>query len=171
MATRGQANFLTVFIVILLILIGIFVSLRWAHGQEPEPAAPASVDEVLYTIDADQDFQILSVIPANPDWIVVPIASHAVVTLAPSDQNHSFFQMADQPHVWYVPIPDTTSRFMRIEIEDTQLSGIFLFRVRARMRPYVDGVPLQGPTEFSTVSWWVARVSAVVGRAIFARRR
>lgn len=138
-----------------------------ALAQEPEPPPPTSADDILYTINHDEDFEIYSVVPPGAGWVAIPLTSHAVVTLAPDQEKHSFFHVSGATQRWYIPIPGSGSRFMRVEASDSALEGIVVFRAAARLRAVnPDGTESAAGVQ-SEVSWWVARIPQSLGRVIF----
>ncbi len=147
---------------------GYVIISNMAYAQDAEPPPPTSADDILYTISHAEDFEVLSIVPPSTEWVRIPLVAHAVVTLPSGSQGHSFFHVAGRTPTWYIPMPNSTDRYMRIQADDSSFENMIVFRAAARLRPYnPDGTEAQGVEIVAASSWWVVRIPATVGRVIF----
>lgn len=162
-------NFLLI-LAIVLISCGFlyFIISNLAYAQDVEPPPPASADDILYTINHEEDFEVISIVPPDGEWVKIPLISHAVVTLPPGSRKHSFFHVAGRTPTWYIPLPGAAGRYMRIQADDSSFQDMIVFRAAAKLRPYnPDGTEAEGVGIVAVSSWWVARIPTTVGRVIF----
>ncbi len=156
---------------IIIMFLGLLLSIiNNCIGQETEPAAPADLSELLYTIDRDTGLEVFSIIPAGTDWVPLPITEHSRIVLSPGAQVHGFYHIAGTTPTWYVPIPGGGSaQYMKIVADDSGLDGMFVFRARAQLTPVnPDGTPSSVVIP-AVRSWWVARLPAFLGRIVFGQ--
>lgn len=140
-----------IFTTLLILVLSPFV----AYAQEP--AEPTGAADLNYGVDEATGVEIT--LDNGTTWTPVAVTFLGVGSFTQAQRKHKHFNWAGQPHNIIAQISESDPDLcVRVTIADSELSGIFLYRVRVRFFVYEpDGTPgIQ--SQWSDKSWWIVRV-------------